>query len=125
MEYIELLNQALSIIQMRYNNKLNELHEANGYGIKAMFAEKYSIAYTACLDDISEGISPIIVNASVYHNGRLENIDFAYDDFLQLYRAVKHLFKDIEKIYQKYLAEFSQNPTEERLKEIIENDVFE
>ena len=119
-----LLQQAISIIKMRYDNKMNEMHEANGYGIKAMFADKYSIAYTACLDDIAEGVSPITVNASVYHNGRLENIDFAYDDFLQLYRAVKALYKDIEKKYQKYLAEFTQNPSEERLKEIIENDIF-
>lgn len=119
-----LLEQAISIIKMRYNNKMNEMHEANGYGIKAMFADKYSIAYTACLDDVAEGVSPIIVNASVYHNGRLENIDFAYDDFLQLYRAVKALYKEIEKKYQQYLAEFTQNPSEERLKEIIENDIY-
>lgn len=121
---INLLNQAISIIKMRYNSKMNELHEAYGYGIKAMFAEKYSIAYTACLDDIAEGVSPIIINASVYHNGVLENIDFTYDDFLQLYRAVKDLYKGIEKKYQQYLAEFTQNPSEERLKEIIENEIF-
>lgn len=119
----ELLQQALSIIQMRYNNKMNEIHVINGYGLKAMFADKYSIAYTACLDDVAEGLSPI-VNASVYHNGQLDNIDFSYEQFLTLYRAVKNLFKDIEKKYQQYLAELSQNPTEERLKEIIENNVF-
>lgn len=124
MENIDLLNQTINIIQMRYNSKLNELHEANGYGIKAMFADKYSIAYTACLDDISLGEENPTVNASVYQNGKLVNIDFTYPEFLELYRAVKDLYRPIEKKYQQYLAEFSQNPTEERLKEIIENDIY-
>lgn len=123
-EYIELLEKAISITKMRYDSKMNEIHAVNGYGLKAMFADKYSIAYTACLDDVSEGVSPIIVNASVYHNGILENIDFSYDDFLQLYRAVKGIYKEIEKKYQQYLAEFSQNPSETRLMEIIQNGDF-
>ena len=119
-----LLNEALSLIQMRYMQKLNEIHEAYGYGLKPMFADKYSIAYTACLDDIALGEENPTVNASVYHNGVLENIDFTYSEFLELYRAVKDLYKGIEKKYQKYLAEFTQNPSEERLKEIIENEIF-
>lgn len=123
-EYIELLQQAISIIKMRYDDKMNEMHETNGYGIKAMFADKYSIAYTSCIDDISLGEENPTVNASVYHNGVLENIDFTYAEFLELYRAVKVLYKDIEKKYQKYLAEFTQNPSEERLREIIENNIF-
>ena len=123
-EYIILLNQALSIIKMRYDNKMNELHEANGYGIKAMFAEKYSIAYTACLDDISQGEENPTVNASVYQDNKLVNIDLTYEEFLALYRAVKDLYRPIEKKYQEYLAEFSNNPKEKRLKQIIENDIF-
>lgn len=119
----ELLQQAINIIKMRYDNKMNEIHAVGEYGIKAMFAEKYSIAYTACLDDIAEGVSPI-VNASVYYNGQLDNIDFSYEQFLTLYRAVKDLYRPIEKKYQEYLAEFSNNPTLERLNYIIEHDIF-
>ena len=123
-EYIELLEQAISIIKMRYEARLNEIHAVGEYGVKPMFAEKYSIAYTACLDDIADGVSPIIVNASVYHNGQLDNIDFSYEQFLTLYRAVKDLYRPIEKKYQEYLAEFSNNPTLERLNYIIEHDIF-
>ena len=39
-QYAELLQQTLSVIQMRYNEKLNELHVTNGYGLKPMFLEK-------------------------------------------------------------------------------------
>lgn len=124
MENIDLLNQAVNIIQMRYNNKMNELHEANGYGVKPMFAEKYSIAYTACLDDISLGEENPTVNVSIYQGNKLVNVDLEYEEFLTLYRAVKDLYRPIEKKYQEYLAEFSNNPKQKRLKQIIENDIF-
>lgn len=124
MEYTNLLQQALSIIEMRYNEKLNEMYIANGYGIKPMFANKYSIAYTSCLDDIDEGIDNPIVNASVYQDDKLVNIDFTFDEFKKLYREVKQIYKVIEKKYQQYLAELSNIPTVERLNEIIESGQF-
>lgn len=123
-EYTELLNSALSIIQMRYNEQMNTLHEANGYGVKPMFAQKYAIAYTGCLDDISIGEENPIVNVSVYQANSLVNIDLQYNEFLQLFRAVKDLYRPIEKKYQQYLAEFSTQPTVERLNQIIESGQF-
>ena len=114
----------VSIATIVENNKINEIHVVGEYGIKAMFAEKYSIAYTACLDDISQGEENPTVNASVYQDNKLVNIDLTYEEFLALYRAVKDLYRPIEKKYQEYLAEFSNNPKEKRLKQIIENDIF-
>lgn len=123
-EYIQLIQQCLSLIQMRRNEQMNEIFTCGDYGLKPMFADKYSIAYTACLDDLSEGVKPVIINVSVYKNDKLENINLSYDNFLLLYRAVKNKYKEIEKKYQQYLAELSNNPTEERLQEIIENNIY-
>ena len=124
MEYTELLNKAYNIIQMRYNEQMNTLHVTNGYGIKPMFAQKYSIAYTGCLDDISMGEESPIVNVSVYQADSLVNIDLQYNEFLELFRAVKNLYRPIEKKYQQYLAELSTHPTVDRLNEIIESGQF-
>ena len=89
-----------------------------------MFADKYSIAYTAMIDDEADG-KEVVINASVYNTqGILVNIDFNKDEFLAIYRAVKDIFKPIEKKYQQYLAEISQQPTEERLDYIITHNEF-
>lgn len=124
MEYTELINTALNIIKMRYGNEMNTIHLVGNYGLKPMFADKYSIAYTGCLDDISMGEENPIVNVSVYQANSLVNIDLQYDEFLQLFRVVKDLYRPIEKKYQQYLAEFSTQPTEERLNQIIESGQF-
>ena len=124
MEYTQLLNDALSVIKMRYDREMNTLHLVSEYGLKPMFATKYSIAYTGCLDDITMGEENPIVNVSVYQANSLVNIDLQYIEFLQLFRAVKDLYRPIEKKYQQYLAEFSTQPTEERLNEIIESGQF-
>ena len=122
-EYINLLNQVIGLIKMRRDEQMDTIFNYGDYGLKPMFAEKYSIAYTACLDDIALGEEPE-VNVSVYQDGALVNIDLSYNEFLELYRAVKDIFKGIEKKYQQYLAELSQNPSQERLKEIIESGEF-
>ena len=48
MKYIELLNMALNIIKMRYDNEMGTIHLVGNYGLKPMFVDKYSIAYTGC-----------------------------------------------------------------------------
>ena len=123
-KYIEKLQQALSLIKMRYGEKMNELHIIGDYGVKGMFADKYAIAYTAMLDDEAEGLTPII-NASVYDkNGKLFNQDFTKAEFLVLYREVKAIVKEIEKKYQQYLSELNNQPSEERLNYIITHNEF-
>ena len=123
------LNEVLGLIGARYEDELNREYnfEQNNevvYKIKPMFASKYSIAYTAMLDDEAQGITPVI-NASVYNaQGILVNVDFNKEQFLALYRAVKDIYTPIEKKYQQYLAELSQLPTVERLQYIIEHNEF-
>lgn len=128
-QYRMKLNEVFGLIGARYEDELNKEYnfEQNNevvYKIKPMFASKYSIAYTAMLDDEAQGITPVI-NASVYNaQGILVNVDFSKEQFLALYRAVKDIYTPIEKKYQQYLAELSQMPTVERLDYIISHAEF-
>ena len=128
MEYQELLEMAISIIQMRYNRKLNEVFdfEYNNemYQLKPMFMDKYNKAYNMGLDDIELGVENPTVNLSVYKDNKLVNMTISFEDFKLFYRAVKNKVRQIEQKYQEYLAEFSQVPTEERLDYLIGNNVF-
>ena len=128
MEYQELLEMAISIIQMRYNQKLNEVFdfEYNNeiYQLKPMFIDKYNKAYNMGLDDIELGVENPTVNLSVYKDNKLVNMTISFEDFKLFYRAVKNKVRPIEQKYQEYLAEFSQVPTEERLDYLIGNNVF-
>ena len=128
MEYQELLEMAISIIQMRYNQKLNELFgfEYNNeiYQLKPMFMDKYNKAYNMGLDDIELGVENPTVNLSVYKDNQLVNMTISFEDFKLFYRATKDKVRSIEKKYQEYLAEFSQGPSQERLEYIISNNVF-
>ena len=128
MEYQELLEMAISIIQMRYNRKLNEVFdfEYNNeiYQLKPMFMDKYNKAYNMGLDDMELGVENPTVNLSVYKDNKLVNMTISFEDFKLFYRAVKNKVRPIEQKYQEYLAEFSQVPTEERLDYLIGNNVF-
>lgn len=128
MEYQELLEMAISIIQMRYNQKLNEVFgfEYNNemYQLKPMFMDKYNKAYNMGLDDIELGVENPTVNLSVYKDNKLVNMTISFEDFKLFYRAVKNKVRPIEQKYQEYLAEFSQVPTAERLDYLIGNNVF-
>ena len=128
MEYQELLEMAISIIQMRYNQKLNEVFgfEYNNemYQLKPMFIDKYNKAYNMGLDDIELGVENPTVNLSVYKDNQLVNMTISFEDFKLFYRATKDKVRSIEKKYQEYLAEFSQGPSQERLEYIISNNVF-
>ena len=128
MEYQELLEMAISIIQMRYNRKLNEVfdfeYNNETYRLKPMFIDKYNKAYNMGLDDIELGVENPTVNLSVYKNNQLVNMTISFEDFKLFYRAVKNKVRPIEQKYQEYLAEFSQVPTEERLDYLIGNNVF-
>ena len=128
MEYQELLEMAISIIQMRYNQKLNEVFgfEYNNemYQLKPMFIDKYNKAYNMGLDDIELGVENPTVNLSVYKDSKLVNMTISFEDFKLFYRAVKNKVRPIEQEYQEYLAEFSQMPTAERLDYLIGNNVF-
>ena len=128
MEYQELLEMAISIIQMRYNQKLNEVfdfkYNNEMYQLKPMFMDKYNKAYNMGLDDIELGVENPTVNLSVYKDNKLVNMTISFEDFKLFYRAVKNKVRPIEQKYQEYLAEFSQVPTEERLDYLIGNNVF-
>ena len=128
MEYQELLEMAISIIQMRYNQKLNEVFdfEYNNeiYQLKPMFIDKYNKAYNMGLDDIELGVENPTVNLSVYKDNKLVNMTISFEDFKLFYRAVKNKVRPIEQKYQEYLAEFSQMPTAERLDYLIGNNIF-
>ena len=128
MEYQELLEMAISIIQMRYNQKLNEVFDFGYnneiYQLKPMFIDKYNKAYNMGLDDIELGVENPVVNLSVYKNNQLVNMTISFEDFKLFYRATKDKVRSIEKKYQEYLAEFSQGPSQERLEYIISNNVF-
>lgn len=122
--YLDKINEVLNLIGARYHDKLNGIYAFGDYKIKPMFAEKYSIAYTAMLDDEAQG-KEIVINASVYNaQGILVNVDFNKDEFLDIYRAVKDIYIPIEKTYQQFLAELSQQPTMERLQYIVEHNEF-
>ena len=128
MEYQELLEMAISIIQMRYNRKLNEVfdfkYNNEMYQLKPMFMDKYNKAYNMGLDDMELGVENPTVNLSVYKDNKLVNMTISFEDFKLFYRAVKNKVRPIEQKYQEYLAEFSQVPTEERLDYLIGNNIF-
>lgn len=127
-QYKEQLQMTIGIIQMRYNEKLNEMFnfEYNNemYQLKPMFLDKYNKAYNMGLDDIELGVEHPTVNLSVYKDNKLVNMTISFEDFKLFYRAVKDKVKPIEQKYQEYLAEFSQMPTAERLYYLIGNNVF-
>lgn len=127
-QYQERLEMAIAVIQVRYNEKLNNVFdfEYNNemYQLKPMFMDKYNKAYNMGLDDIELGVENPTVNLSVYKNNQLVNMTISFEDFKLFYRAVKNKVRQIEQKYQEYLAEFSQVPTEERLDYLIGNNVF-
>lgn len=127
-QYQEQLQMALSVIRMRYNEKLNEVFnfEYNNeiYHLKPMFIDKYNKAYNMGLDDIELRLENPTVNLSVYKDNKLVNMTITFEDFKLFYRAVKDRVKPIEQKYQEYLAEFSQMPTSERLNDIISDNTF-
>lgn len=127
-QYKENLEMAITTIQMRYNEKLNEMFnfEYNNemYQLKPMFIDKYNKAYNMGLDDIELGQENPTVNLSVYKDNKLVNMTISFEDFKLFYRATKDKVRPIEKKYQQYLAEFSQGPSQERLEYIISNNVF-
>ena len=127
-QYKEQLQMTIGIIQMRYNEKLNEMFnfEYNNemYQLKPMFIDKYNKAYNMGLDDIELGVENPTVNLSIYKNNQLVNMTISFEDFKLFYRATKDKVRSIEKKYQEYLAEFSQRPSQERLEYIISNNVF-
>lgn len=123
--YTQELRTALSIIQMRYNEKLQEEFAYNEYFLKPMFIDKYTKAYDMGLDDKELGIETPMVNLSVYNSEhKLINMDITFEEFKGFYRAVKEVIKPIETKYQQYLAEIDNLPTLERLDEIIRNNDF-
>lgn len=127
-QYQERLEMAIAVIQIRYNQKLNEVFdfEYNNemYQLKPMFIDKYNKAYNMGLDDIEVGVENPMVNLSVYKDNQLVNMTISFEDFKLFYRATKDKVRSIEKKYQEYLAEFSQGPSQERLEYIISNNVF-
>lgn len=127
-QYQERLEMAIAVIQVRYNEKLNNVFdfEYNNemYQLKPMFMDKYNKAYNMGLDDIELGVENPTVNLSVYKNNQLVNMTISFEDFKLFYRAVKNKVRQIEQKYQEYLAEFSQMPTEERLDYLIGNNIF-
>ncbi len=127
-QYQERLEMAIAVIQVRYNEKLNEVfgfeYDNKAYQLKPMFMDKYSKAYNMGLDDMELGVENPTVNLSVYKNNQLVNMTISFEDFKLFYRAVKNKVRQIEQKYQEYLAEFSQIPTEERLNYLIGNNIF-
>jgi hypothetical protein len=127
-QYQERLEMAIAVIQVRYNEKLNEVfdfeYDNEAYQLKPMFMDKYSKAYNMGLDDMELGVENPTVNLSVYKNNQLVNMTISFEDFKLFYRAVKNKVRQIEQKYQEYLAEFSQIPTEERLNYLIGNNIF-
>lgn len=127
-QYQERLEMAIAVIQVRYNQKLNEVfgfeYDNEAYQLKPMFIDKYNKAYNMGLDDMELGVENPTVNLSVYKNNQLVNMTISFEDFKLFYRAVKNKVRQIEQKYQEYLAEFSQIPTEERLNYLIGNNIF-
>lgn len=127
-QYQERLEMAIAVIQVRYNEKLNEVfdfeYNNETYQLKPMFMDKYNKAYNMGLDDMELGVENPTVNLSVYKNNQLVNMTISFEDFKLFYRAVKNKVRQIEQKYQEYLAEFSQVPTEERLNYLIGNNIF-
>lgn len=127
-QYQERLEMAIAVIQVRYNEKLNNVfdfeYNNETYQLKPMFMDKYSKAYNMGLDDIELGVENPTVNLSVYKDNKLVNMTISFEDFKLFYRATKDKVRSIEKKYQEYLAEFSQGLSQERLEYIISNNVF-
>ena len=127
-QYKEKLELAISLVRMRYEEKLDEMfdfsYKNDTYKLKPMFIDKYNKAYNMGLDDVELGIEEPQVNLSIYKDNKLVNMTISFDDFKLFYRAVKDIVRPIEEKYQQYLAEFSQLPNQERLDYIIGNRVF-
>ena len=73
-QYQERLEMAIAVIQVRYNEKLNEVfgfeYDNEAYQLKPMFMDKYSKAYNMGLDDMELGVENPTVNLSVYKNNQ-------------------------------------------------------
>lgn len=119
--------EAKKHIEESYINALNTQFSYNEYLVKPMFLDKYSKAYISLLDDIDSGISPQVVNVSIYTDvNTLINIDLTFEEFKDIYRAVKEKALLIEKEYQQALVRLTEllqetdlNILEEKINEIL------
>ncbi len=118
-EYIQLIQECFSLIQMRRNEKMNEIFNYDDYGLKGMFLEKYTP-----LKQILDNNVANEVKIGIYKNNTLVLEAVNKETFTGLYNQVAIKVLEIEQKYQQYLVELNNNPTEERLKEIIENRVY-
>lgn len=120
--------QAKYYIEDSYKNALNIHFPYNQYFLKPMFLEKYSKAYVSLIDDIDSGISPQVVNVSIYTDvNTLTNIDLNFDEFKDIYRVVKQKALLIEKQYQQSLVKLTEllqendlNILEQKINEIFD-----
>ena len=91
-QYRENLEMVITIIQMRYNEKLNEMFnfEYNNemYQLKPTFIDKYNKAYNMGLDDIELGQENPTVNLSVYKDNELVNMTISFEDFKLLHKNI-------------------------------------
>lgn len=103
------VEEAKEHITEQYNTALNTQFAYEDYLVKPMFLEKYSKAYISLLDDVDAGVDPQVVNVSIYTDANtLVNIDLSFDQFKDIYRAVKTKALLIEKEYQQALAELTE-----------------
>lgn len=118
-EYIQLIQQCLSLIKMRRDEQMNEIFICGDYGLKGMFLEKYTplkqILDSNIVDEVQIGI---------YKNNALVLETVNKETFGSLYNQVALKVLEIEQKYQAYLVELNNNPTEERLREIIDNAIY-
>ena len=118
-EYIQLIQQCLSLIQMRRNEKMNEMFAYGDYGLKGMFLEKYTPLKQILDNDVVEE-----VKIGIYKNGTLTLETVNKQSFAGIYEQVALKVLEIEAKYQAYLVELNNQPTEARLKEIIESGTY-
>lgn len=101
-------NELVEINTEKYNLAMNTKIELNNKFLKPMFIQKWATIYTDGIDDISMGVENPKCNYSWYQTEDensyklFENIDFK-TEFLEDFRAVKPITKEIETKYQKYL----------------------
>ena len=117
--YMQLIQNCLSIIQMRRSEKMEELFTFGEFGLKPMFLEKY----TPLKQILDSGVAEE-VNIGIYKNGALVLEAVDKEAFKSLYEQVALKVLEIEEKYQAYLVELNNQPTEERLHFIIEHQVF-
>lgn len=118
-EYIQLIQQCLSIIKMRRDEQMDTIFNYGDYGLKPMFLEKYTPLKQILDNDVVDE-----VQIGIYKNGDLVLEKVNKTSFKDLYNQVALKVLEIEEKYQAYLVELNNNPMEERLREIIENAVY-